>query len=137
MFETFTINARVKKDIETCFRMYHTPEHITHWNFASDDWECPRASSEFQVGGRFHYYMQAKDQSFGFDFTGTFDIIDAPTKICYHLDDNRRVEVNFMKQGNQTYITALIDAEKENALAMQKSGWQSILNNYKKYVESI
>lgn len=137
MFEKFSISAHVNKDIESCFKMYHSPEHIKHWNFASDDWECPKASSEFKVSGRFHYYMQAKDQSVGFDFTGTFDIIETPTKISYHLDDNREEEIHFKKQGKQTYITALIDAETENSVALQKRGWQSILNNYKKYVESI
>lgn len=137
MFERFTISAHINKDIESCFKIYHTPEHIRNWNFASDDWECPRASSEFKVGGRFNYYMQAKDQSVGFDFTGTFDIIKTPELISYHLDDNRQVEIHFKKQGNQTHITVLIDAETENSLALQKRGWQSILNNYKKYVESI
>ncbi|MBU1093162.1 MAG: SRPBCC domain-containing protein [Firmicutes bacterium] len=137
MFEKFTISANVNKDIESCFQMYHAPAHIKNWNFASDDWECPKASSEFKVSGRFNYYMQAKDQSVGFDFTGTFDIIETPTMISYHLDDNREVEIHFKEQGKQTYITVLIDAEKENSVALQKRGWQSILNNYKKYVESI
>ncbi len=137
MFERFTISAHVNKDIKTCFKIYHTPEHIINWNFASDDWECPKASSEFKVGGRFNYYMQAKDQSVGFDFTGIFDVIEFPTLIKYHLDDNRKVEIHFKKHDNQTFISVLIDAEKENSLALQKRGWQSILNNYKKYVESI
>ena len=137
MFEKFTISAKVNKDINACFKLYHTPEHITKWNFASDDWECPKASSEFKVGGRFNYYMQSKDQSTGFDFTGIFDVIEKPTLIKYHLDDNREVEIHFNEQGNQTFIEVIIDAEKENSIALQKRGWQAILNNYKTYVESL
>jgi hypothetical protein len=32
-------------------------------------------------------------------------------------------------------ITETFDPESENAVEMQRSGWQAILNNFKKYTE--
>lgn len=33
-------------------------------------------------------------------------------------------------------ITQTFDAEQENSFELQRSGWESILENFKKYVES-
>jgi hypothetical protein len=33
-------------------------------------------------------------------------------------------------------VTVVFDAENENPLDMQRAGWQSILNNFKAYVEA-
>lgn len=137
MFEKFKISSIVNKDVFNCFHTYHTPEHIKNWNFASKDWHCPNATSEFKEGGHFNYRMEAKDQSFGFDFTGTFDKIEEPNLIQYHIDDLREVVIRFEAQGNQTFIEVIIDAEKENSIALQKRGWQAILDNFKKYIESL
>lgn len=136
MFEKFTIHAKVNQNIHTCFHTYHTPQHIICWNFASEDWHCPNATSEFKEGGRFNYRMEAKDHSFGFDFTGIFDKIEEPKWIKYHMDDHREVVIHFEAQGDQTSIEVTIDAENDNPIALQKRGWQSILNNFKKYAES-
>ena len=38
-----------------------TPDDITHWNFASDEWCCPKAEIDLKVGGQFNYRMEAKD----------------------------------------------------------------------------
>ncbi len=53
------------------------------------------------------------------------------------MDDLREVAIRFEAQGNQTFIEVVIDAEKENSIALQKRGWQAILDNFKKYIESL
>jgi hypothetical protein len=35
----------------------------------------------------------------------------------------------------KTRVTVIFDAENENSEEMQRNGWQSILNNFKLYVE--
>jgi len=135
MVKQFTIQAEIQKDIFTVWHTYHQPKHIVNWNYASDDWHTPRAESEFKVGGRFNYRMEAKDGSNGFDFTGTFDVIDEPNQIKYHLDDQREVVILFKKHKEYTHVEVIIDAEEENSVALQKRGWQAILNNFKVYVE--
>ena len=50
-------------------------------------------------------------------------------------EDGRKVIVNFTKEQNKTKVITVFEAENENPVEMQKEGWQSILDNFKKYVE--
>ena len=43
--EKITIDATVDAPVETVWARYTDPDHITRWNFASDDWCCPSAST--------------------------------------------------------------------------------------------
>jgi hypothetical protein len=46
------------------------------------------------------------------------------------------VSVTFHDLGEQTKVVETFEAETENTIELQKSGWQAILNNFKKHVES-
>jgi hypothetical protein len=39
--------------------------------------------------------------------------------------------------GNSTFIEERFEAENMNSRELQLSGWQAILNNFKKYIESL
>jgi hypothetical protein len=45
------------------------------------------------------------------------------------------VSIRFEKENSETHIIQTFEAENENPLEMQKSGWQAIMNNYKLYAE--
>jgi uncharacterized protein YndB with AHSA1/START domain len=137
MSNKIKVSSNINKDILTVWNTYHQPKHIEKWNYASDTWHTPKAESDFKVGGRFTYRMEAKDGSSGFDFTGQFDLIDSPYRIKYHLEDQREVDIKFKENGEFTYVEVVFDAENENSVELQKRGWQSIVNNFKKYVESL
>ena len=122
-----TINANSKKTWE----YYTSPEHIVNWNFASDDWECPSATNDMQVGGKYSARMQAKDGSFGFDFEATYNAISEGKSFTYTIPDGRVVDVIFEPDGDNTRIDIRFDAEKMNPVEMQQNGWQAILNNFK------
>ena len=66
--ESITIKAVVSADIDKVWTFWTEPEYIVNWNFASDDWHCPRAENDLRVGGTYSARMEAKDGSFGFDF---------------------------------------------------------------------
>ena len=53
----------------------------------------------------------------------------------YTLGDNRKVSVEFYSVGDDSKIIETFDAETQNSLELQKTGWQAILDNFKKYVE--
>jgi uncharacterized protein YndB with AHSA1/START domain len=89
-----------------------------------------------QVGGKYFARMEAKDGSFGFDFEAIYDEIIIGEKLVYTLGDARKVIATFNSMDDKTEVTVIFDAEGENSLEMQKEGWQSILNNFKKYVEA-
>jgi uncharacterized protein YndB with AHSA1/START domain len=80
--------------------------------------------------------MEAKDGSFGFDFAGAYNEIKAHELIIYTLFDGRKVRINFETAGNATTIIESFEAENENSTELQKHGWQCILDNFKRYVES-
>ena len=129
-----TINAPVQK----VWDMWTLPAHITKWAFASDTWEAPYAENNVTVNGRFKTTMSAKDGSASFDFTGTYTQIDPHKVIAYTMDgdDARNVHIIFVADGEVTHITETFDPENENPEDMQRTGWQSILDNFKNYVET-
>jgi len=131
-----TIEALVNAPVEKVWKLWVSPEHITKWNAASDDWHTTRAENDLRVGGKFNSRMEAKDGSFGFDFWGVYDTIKTNELIEYTLGDDRKVSVSFTAQGNQTKICSKFEAENSNPIEMQKGGWQAILNNFKKYTET-
>lgn len=132
-----TIEAHIQKPITLVWESYTQPKHIVNWNFASDDWQCPRAENDLKVGGRYKARMEAKDGSFGFDFEATYIEIIPEKIIKYKLDDNREVEIHFTSLTNGTMVQTIFDAESENPIEMQKQGWQAILNNFKRHTESL
>ncbi|HLF34468.1 MAG TPA: hypothetical protein VI583_09530 [Cyclobacteriaceae bacterium] len=56
--------------------------------------------------------------------------------IEYVMDDGRAVSISFKIQGDHTRVTESFEAETENAIELQRSGWQAILDNFRKHVES-
>ena len=67
-----TVETTVDGPIEEVWRAWTTPEDITKWNAASDDWHTPSATVDLREGGMFSSRMEAKDGSMGFDFAGTY-----------------------------------------------------------------
>jgi len=135
-FNKITIEASILASPQKVWEFYTNPIHIVNWNFASDDWHCPSATIDLRVGGKINSRMEAKDGSFGFDFVITYTEIIPEQKIAYSMEDGRQAIVLFEKMNDAVKVTITFDAENENALELQKFGWQSILNNFKKYTEN-
>lgn len=129
------IEAVVAAPAQKVWNYWVKPEHITNWNFASDDWQCPKASNDLRVGGTYSARMEAKDGSFGFEFEAIYDEVVEHKKITYTMGDGRKATTEFQSMGDKTKVTTVFDAEKENPEDMQKDGWQAILNNFKSYTE--
>lgn len=133
--QIITIEAKVNATVEQIWRYWTEPEHIKKWNSASAEWHTPLAENDLRSGGKFLSRMEAKDGSFGFDFAGVYDEVELYKVIAYTLDDGRKVRINFTVRDSFTEITETFEAESTNSLEMQKSGWQAILDNFKKYAE--
>ncbi len=136
--KSITVETTVNKDLQTVWDKWTGPKHITKWNFASDDWESPSATNDLRVGGNFTARMAAKDGSAGFDFGGTYTEVTSLKSIAYTMgrEDGRKVSVIFTEEPDGVHISETFDLENENPEEMQRSGWQAILNNFKKYVEN-
>ncbi len=116
---------------------WNKPEHIVHWAFASSDWEVLAAENDLRTDGKLKITMAAKDKSASFDLIGTYTAVKEHELIEYDLDDGRHVQVEFAELPEGVKVRETFDPENENPEEMQRSGWQAILDNFKKYVESI
>lgn len=131
-----TVTTIVSAPVSKVWTYWTEPKHIIIWNTASDDWHTPRAENDLRTGGKFLSHMAAKDGSFSFDFIGTYTEVILHKKIAYTMEDGRKAEIHFKENGNQTEIIETFDAETENSLELQQTGWQAILDNFKKYTEN-
>jgi uncharacterized protein YndB with AHSA1/START domain len=135
MATKITVSAAIHAPIEKVWDCFTKPEHITKWNFASDDWQCPTAENDVSVGGKYNARMEAKDGSFGFDFVAIYNSVIEQKKLSYTMEDGRQATTIFESDSDKTNVTTTFEAEKENPIDMQQGGWQMILNNFKAYTE--
>ena len=133
-----TTSVTVHAPLEKVREYYTSPDHITKWAFAADDWEAPYATNDLRVGGKFLTRMQDKNTKEGFDFTGTYDEVKEHELISYTMDgeDARKASIRFTPVGEETEVVVVFDMEHENPKEVQLAGWQAILDNFKKHVEN-
>ena len=134
-----TVQVMIDEPVEKVWNAYTDPKHIVKWNHASDDWTCPHAENDLRVGGKFTSRMESKDGSEGFDFGGVYTAVVPHKLIAYTMDgkDKRKAKVEFESVFESTSVKVTFDPENENPIEMQKDGWQSILENFKKYTEAL
>ena len=131
-----TVQTAVKAPLQRVWDAWNTPEDIKCWNAASDDWHTPRSSVDLREGGKFSARMEARDGSMGFDFEGTYTRV-VPHKIVeYRMSDGREVEVELSERADGVLVKETFDAETENPPEMQRTGRQTILDNFGRYVEA-
>ncbi len=131
-----TVEAMVNSPVAKVWKAWNTPTDIMQWNFADPSWHSPSSENDLRVGGKFKNRMEARDGSFGFDFEGIYDQVELHKVITYTMGDGRKATTLFTEEDGKTHIQTTFDAETQNDPEMQKQGWQAILNNFVKYVES-
>ncbi len=152
-----TVSTTINAPLETVYEALWNPEHIVHWGFAdAATWHCPWAKGEEpKVGGVFTTRMEARDGSFGFDLTAQYTEV-TPLKSMsytlgemreYFLDAGRVVDITLElvstppergdTGGFSVKVTETFDAEEIHPHEMQIAGWNAILENLKKYTESL
>jgi uncharacterized protein YndB with AHSA1/START domain len=131
-----TVEATVNAPLGTVWKLWNNPDDIMIWNTPDPNWHTPSSENDLRVGGKFKNRMEAKDGSFGFDFEGIYDSVVVNEEITYTLGDGRQATTIFTEQDYGTHLATTFDPETENDIEFQKQGWQAILGNFKKYVES-
>jgi uncharacterized protein YndB with AHSA1/START domain len=134
--QTITVEIEVNATLQKVLGYWTLPEHIVCWNAAAESWHTTKANNDLQVGGHFSYRMEAKDGSFGFDFHGTYTAVEPHALIAFTLGDGRRVSIIFSHNNGLTKVSETFEPENENAIELQKEGWQAILDNFKKYTQA-
>ena len=131
-----TVETLANADLETVWSAYNTPEDITRWNTASDDWHSPRSRVDLRDGGTFSTRMEARDGSMGFDFEGTYTRVLPQQRIEYRMEDGREVSVDFEEVEGGVRVRTEFDAETMNPAEMQQEGWQAILDSFGRYAQA-
>ncbi len=134
--EMITVASKINAPLNKVWQCWTEAQHVEKWNFASDDWHCPKAANKLVMGGEFHYEMAAKDGSANFDFWGTYTSIETEKLIEIVLGDERKMAVSFEFKDGVTTVTETFEPENINSIELQKTGWQAILDNFKQYVEN-
>lgn len=130
-----TIEAIVTAPLNVVWSAWTTPSDIMAWNAASDDWHTTASSVDLRAGGVFSSRMEAKDGSMGFDFHGIYTRIEPMTLIEAMMTD-RALRVEFTPTPAGVLVVETFDADDSQPVEMQKTGWQAILDNFKRHVEA-
>jgi uncharacterized protein YndB with AHSA1/START domain len=130
-----TVETLARAPIAKVWSAYTTPEDIKQWNTASDDWHTTTATVDLRVCGAFTSRMEAKDGSFGFDFAGTYTKLIPHQLIEYSFGERVGV-VEFIPAEQGVTVRVTFDAESTHSIDQQRDGWQAILNNFAKHVQT-
>lgn len=136
MNEKITVETLVRAPVEHVWSVWTEPQHITQWNFASDDWQCPRAENDLRVGGLFRSRMEARDGSMGFEFEGTYTEVRPGERLVFSLGEDREVTVDFSETPDGTLVRESFTPESTHPVEVQRAGWQSILENFRRHAEA-
>jgi uncharacterized protein YndB with AHSA1/START domain len=130
-----SVETQVAAPIQEVWRAWNTPDDIKQWNAASDDWHTTKSAVDLRVGGGFSSRMEAKDGSVGFDFAGTYTRV-LEHRLIESTFGDRVLLVEFIPERKGVTVRETFDPESTHSVEQQRQGWQAILNNFKKYVES-
>ena len=131
-----TVETVVKAPIAKVWDAWNNPADIKQWNAAQDDWHTTDSSVDLREGGKFSARMEAKDGSAGFDFEGIYTRVVPKKAVDSRMSDGREINVEFIERPGEVLVKETFDAETENSPELQRQGWQAILDNFGRHVES-
>ena len=135
MEHAITVETFVNASPEKVWLDFTNPDAIKVWNTASDDWHTTYAENDLRVGGHFSSRMEAKDGSAGFDFNGVYDEVVTYERLAYTMEGGRKVSIDFIPEHDGVRVVESFEPETENTHELQRAGWQSILDTFKRYAE--
>lgn len=131
-----TVEVTIKVSVEKLWKLWTTPNNIIEWNNPSDKWHTPKVEIDLKDKGNFFFRMETKDGSFGFDHSGKYDKVIVNERIEYTTTEGRKSIIKFIPDGDEIILEETFEPETDTSLEKQKEFVQSILNNFKKYVEN-
>lgn len=108
-----------------------------NWNFANNEWSCPSARNNLRVDGTFHYRIESKEGKSGLTISGTYTEVIRTKLISYKLEDSRRFSVMFEQLEDEIRVVQRFEAKAAKDAETQRRMWQSILDRFTVYTESI
>lgn len=126
----------ISESIHKVWEMWTDPKHIMNWNNTSEEWYTPKAENNVRNGGKLVLRMETKNGAEGFDYVCTYDEV-IPKKLIIHTTvDDRKTFVIFIETEGGVKILESFEPEGKTDLTIQQRFCQSILDNFKAYVEN-
>jgi uncharacterized protein YndB with AHSA1/START domain len=130
------VSVEIQKPVEEVWEAWNSPADIQKWNIPFDDWHCPFAVNDLREDMGFHYRMETTDGREGFDYRGTYLKISPLSLIETVQDDGRMSNIEFRSTPSTTVIAETFEPEDQTPWDIQEEFCRSVLNRFKKYVES-
>jgi uncharacterized protein YndB with AHSA1/START domain len=134
---TIILKTTVMAPVEKVWQLWTDPGHIMNWNYATSEGHTHFATNDFLKEENSHFRMEEQTGTTGIDFEGTYTELLPYEKIGYRMPDGRNVTVEFFPDNDVTSIVEKFEPEKNYSIEKQILGWQAILNNFRKYAESV
>ena len=132
---TLTAETLINAPIEKIWEYWTNPQHIIHWNNASEEWHTPHAENELRIGGKLTLKMELKNGTDGFDYICIYDDIIPNERISHTTSDNRKTTILFTQTDKGVKLTETFEPVTTVPLDDQQAFCQSILNKFKAYAE--
>lgn len=131
-----TVETVVKAPLNKVWDTWNNPSDIQQWNAPQDDWHTTKSAVDLREGGKFSARMEAKNGSGGFDFEGIYTRVVPKKAIEFRMSDGREVQIEFAERPGGVHVKETFDTENENTPELQRKGWQAILDNFGRHVET-
>ncbi|WP_104382429.1 SRPBCC domain-containing protein [Sphingobacterium sp. HMA12] len=125
----------VERPIEDVWKHWTFTGSIKQWNIPFDDWHCPLVTNDFREGGQFNFRMERMEDGAGFDYCGVYNRI-IPLEYIESTSAGRNCIVEFQAIDNNTIIRETFEPDTKTPLDLQQKFTDSVLTNFKKFVES-
>ena len=135
MSDTLTVQTTVAAPKSKTWTYYTEAEHVINWNFVSEEWHCPSATNDLRVGGKFDIVMASKEGNMEVELEGTYKEVEPESHVVYTLGNDTEVNVRFSEAGDKTQVTVTFEPSEKEDRDHQRSNWQAILDNFRKYAE--
>lgn len=128
--------THIDAPIDLVWHAFNDPNAILHWD-NSDDWAAIHASNDLRLGGLLRLRMKAKNGGEDFNFTATYTRLEHKTLIEWRTDNDLYACVEFIETGSGVTVRQTFDAEPTPSVDEQRLDWQSVLDNFARYVATI
>ena len=126
----------VERPIEEVWEHWINPESIEQWNIPFEGWHCPSVINDFREGGGFDFRMEERANHEGFDYRGLYHRI-IPLTYIESSSEGRSCIVEFQAIDSNTIIRETFEPDTVTPLDIQQKFTDTVLLNFKKFVEKI
>lgn len=135
--EILSVSVLINKSLDLVWNTWNDDSQMHNWLFISNEFETKNPRIDLKLGGSFSYSMASKTGDFDFEYRAVYTAIELKKRIAFTLIDGRKAEVKFSTEAKHVHLQIDFEPVVMQDNDVQLAGWQAILTNFKRYVESL